>query len=221
MSYSPPCRNHRSPWTLRELDFVEKHYRQDMTAVEIAENLGRSPASVRSAAGTLGCSRRNGPAWTEAEKDILRTHYPKGNAAAWALLPGRTQGMVSWMANRLGVVSARGWSWEEECILAAHYPQEGTAVSKYLPGRTTDAVKIMACELGIKFLGGGENRQKMWSEEELALLRKYAHLPLCELAVKFPGRTYRSVGKARERLYRQKARMNRMTASGNKSKAGR
>lgn len=215
-------RNHRSPWTLHELDFVAKHYRQDMTALEIAEYLGRSPESVRSAACSLGCTRKNSSvAWTEAEKDILHTHYPKGNAAVRALLPGRTRGMIGWMAGRLGVVSARSWSREEERILATHYPEVGTAVTEYLPGRTVDAVKIRAHELGIKFLGGGENRQKMWSEEEQALLKKYVHLPLCELALKFPGRTYRSVGKARERLYRQKARMNRATATGKKTKAGR
>ncbi|ELQ6216807.1 hypothetical protein ACP6PU_001437 [Cronobacter dublinensis] len=147
-------RNYRTPWTLRELDFVDKHY-GSMATVVIAERLGRSPASVRAAARSMRCSSGNKPieTWSDEEKEIVRVHYAKGYAHGMTLLPGRNRGTIQWMANRLGVVSARTWSREEEQILATWYPEEGVVVADRLSGRTADAVKLKACVMGIRYQG--------------------------------------------------------------------
>lgn len=60
-------RNHRMRWTLSELNFIEKHYGNMKTAA-IAEHLGRSLASVRSAACLLGISVNSEP-WTQSKGD--------------------------------------------------------------------------------------------------------------------------------------------------------
>lgn len=58
-------RNHRSVWTVRELQFVESHYGV-MKAAKIAEKLGRTVVSVRLTAQSLGCCKipsSPGPKW--------------------------------------------------------------------------------------------------------------------------------------------------------------
>lgn len=198
-------RNHRTPWTLRELDFVEKHY-GSMATVVIAERLGRSPASVRAAARSMGCSSGNKPieTWSDEEKEIVRVHYAKGYAHVMTLLPGRNRGTIQWMANRLGVVSARIWIREEEQILATWYPEEGVAVADRLSGRTADAVKLKACDMGIRYQGSESAGQRIWSEEERMLLARNDHLLFPDLLKLFPHRSRLSVKKARERLRRKK-----------------
>lgn len=198
-------RNHRSPWTLHELAFVEKHY-GSMAAAAIAQRLGRTPASVRATAHSMGCSSGNKTyaPWSEEEKEIVRTGYARGADHVLSLLPGRSRQTVRWMANRLGVVSARSWSPEEEAILAAHYPEQGVTVADRLPGRTPEAVKLKACDMGIRYLGGESAGQKIWSEEEQQLLARNDHLKFPELLKLFPHRSRQSVKKARERLRKRK-----------------
>lgn len=198
-------RNHRAPWTLRELAYVEKHY-GSMATVAIAAHLGRSPTSVRAAACSMGCSSGNKliEAWSEEEKEIVRRHYAKGYAYVMTLLPGRTKQTIRWMAGKMGVVSARSWSAEEERILATWYPQQGTAVANRLPGRTPEAVKIKACDMGIRYQGGEGAGQRIWSEEEQRLLAENDHLIFPELLKLFPYRSLMSVKKARERLRKKK-----------------
>jgi hypothetical protein len=205
-------RNHWSPWSLCELAFVDKHY-GSMSTVAIAERLGRSPASVRSAAHSMGRSSGNNAytPWSDEEKDIIRMHYVKGYAHAMTLLPGRTRQTVQWMANRLGVVCARTWSQEEEHILATRYPEEGVAVAECLPGRTADAVKLKACDMGIRYQGGESAGQRIWSEEERVLLARNDHLLFPDLLKLFPHRSRLSVKKARERLKKKKIAGQRMS----------
>lgn len=198
-------RNHRTPWTFRELAFVEKHY-GSMATVAIAEHLGRTPTSVRSAARSMGCLSGNKTyaPWTDEEKEIVRIHYAKGTAQVMALLPNRTRQTIQWMANKLGVVSARSWSRDEEHILMTYYPEQGVAVAERLPGRTVEAVKLMACDMGIRYLGGDSAGQRIWSEEEQRLLASNDHLIFPELLRLFPHRSRLSVKKARERLRKKK-----------------
>ncbi len=198
-------RNHRTPWTFRELSFVEKHY-GSMATVAIAAHLGRTPTSVRSAARSMGCLSGNKTyePWTDEEKEIVRTHYAKGTAHVVALLPNRTRQTIQWMASKLGVVSARSWSRDEERILMTYYPQQGISVAERLQGRTAEAVKLKACDMGIRYQGGECARQQIWSEEEKRLLARNDHLIFPELLRLFPHRSRLSVKKARERLRKKK-----------------
>lgn len=196
-------RNHRTAWTLRELNYVEQHYGKIPTA-QIAEHLGRTPISVRGAVQKLGLNRVSAGRWTEEEKDIIRTWYALGAGIAFVtvLLPGRSREAISAMASLMGVNSARSWNRQECLTLKQFYPTQGTAVADMLPGRTPEAVKIKACEMGVKYLGGG--RQRMWSEEEQLRLQYYDHLQLPELLKRFPDRSFASVKKARERYRKRK-----------------
>ncbi|QLR43356.1 hypothetical protein HV346_11980 [Enterobacter sp. RHBSTW-00994] len=153
----------------------------------------------------MGCSSGNKPSetWSEAEKEIVRTHYEKGYAHVMALLPDRTRGTIQWMAGKLGVICARSWTPEEELILVAGYPALGTAVAGQLYGRTPEAVKIKACDMGVKYQGGEYTGQQMWSREEQMCLARNDHLIFAELLKLFPHRSRLSVKKARERLRRK------------------
>lgn len=197
-------RNRRQRWTLAELRYVEQHY-GTVKARVIAEHLGRPLSSVRTMAGKLGCRGKSAAPWTEEEKEILRTHYARGEGITrvMARLSGRSRNTIFTMAATLGITSARTWSETEYRILKAHYPAEGASVARRLPGRTADAVKVKACELGLSFCGDGRHgRQRMWQPEELALLAANLHLSPARLVLWFPGRSRVAVSKARERLRR-------------------
>lgn len=198
-------RNHRAPWTLRELNYVEQQYGKIPTA-QIAENLGRTPLSVRGAVQKLGLGRPSARGWTEAEKDVIRTWYALGAGIEFVatLLPGRARHSIAAMAQNMGISSARSWNSKECQILKQFYPEQGAAVADMLPGRTPEAVKIKACEMGIKFQGSDNGRQRIWSEEEQLRLQYHDHLQLPDLLKLFPDRSFASVKKARERFRKRK-----------------
>ncbi len=196
-------RNYRMPWTLGDLNFVEKNYGR-METSEIAEHLGRTPASVMSTACNLRVQVKKNEPWTEAEKEIVRDYYAKGSDHVMARLPGRTRKTINWMAKKLGIVSGRSWTRKEVSLLKKYYPVRGTAVADLLPGRTQEAVKIKACEMGILFRGCSEGKQQIWSEAELQCLEKNAHLTPSALLALFPYRTRSSVQHARERLRKKR-----------------
>lgn len=198
-------RNHRAPWSLWELHYVEQHYGKIPTA-QIADKLGRTPVSVRGAVQKLGLGRPSSGAWTEAEKDVIRTWYALGAGIAFVatLLPERARHSITAMAYNMGVTSARSWNSQECQILKQFYPEKGTAVADMLPGRTPEAVKIKACEMGIKFRGSDDGKQRMWSDEEQLRLQRHDHLQLPDLLKLFPDRSFASVKKARERFRKRK-----------------
>ncbi|MEG2591286.1 MAG: hypothetical protein RSA95_16225 [Citrobacter sp.] len=71
-----------------------------------------------------------------------------------------------------------------------------------LPGRTENAVKLMANKLGIQYQGGIIHgaRQRIWTDKEWRKLKDNIHLTPSGLLDYFPGRTVRSIAKAKERL---------------------
>ncbi|MCZ7836309.1 hypothetical protein [Atlantibacter hermannii] len=198
-------RNHRAAWTLRELNYVEQHYGK-IPIVQMAEQLGRTPVSVRGAVQKLGLGRKGAGAWTEEEKDVIRNWYALGGGIEFVatLLPGRARNSIVVMAHNMRVRSARSWTRRECLLLKQFYPAQGTAVANMLPGRTAEAVKIKACEMGIKYRGSDNGKQRIWSDEEQLRLRDYDHLPLPDLLKYFPDRSFASVKKGRERYRRHK-----------------
>lgn len=213
---SSHCPNHRQPWLLSEIRYVEAHYGKTPTS-KIAEHLGRTATAVRMCANKLGCSKAASILWSEAEKDIIRTHYANGEGITrvMQLLPGRTRKTIFMMAHTIGVVSARNWSAQECKILKKYYPLLGTATVDKLVGRTIDAVKIKANDMGLRFFGcSGPGKQRMWQPEELKKLEKHLHLPLTELAAYFPDRTLISVKKAKQRLVNKRKRGIQPTSKG-------
>ncbi|HAT1682929.1 TPA: hypothetical protein I8Y21_003640 [Klebsiella oxytoca] len=192
-------------WSLGELRYLEKHYRTT-EAAEIAAHLGRTPGAVRLMADRLGCRRKRGGGWTEAEKEIIRCHYTREGAEGLMVrLPGRSINAIFRMAEKMGVPGGRFWREEEIQLLKALYPVKGSAVAEQLPGRSVVAVNIMARRLGLKKWRGSESGFRPWGPEEWTLLENNMHLSVREQQrTLFPDRTLRAVEKARGRLIRRR-----------------
>lgn len=195
-----PCRNQRTLWTVREINFLEKHY-DKMPVAETGRLLGRSVAAVKIMAQKLECCRKKAPDWTEDEKEVLRSIYPSipDIRQICTMLPGRSLDAIVLKARKMRIMRPEPfWLQHEIDVLYAHYPLEGKKTAERLPGRSGEAVKLKANELGIKFLG--EQTYRVWSEDEWALLEKNHLLPFAELCRLFPGRSKSSVETARSRF---------------------
>ena len=80
------------------------------------------------------------------------------------------------------------WTEEELAILRLHYG-EGTRMqqlSQLLPGRNPKAIRTHAAKLGIQ---NGAWLDRLWSEEELAILYRYYPSIGAKVVDKLPGRT--------------------------------
>lgn len=196
-------RNHRSRWTITELNYVEAHYGKISTR-KIAAKLGRGVSAIRMAAQSLGVCKEQAQAWSEEEIAVLRTHYAEGVGITYvqAHLPGRAKKSIFAKACELGIDSAHYWHPDEEQILRECYAQMGTKVGKKLPRRSADAIKIKASLLGLRYhtLKDISVSFKPWSEAEWRLLERTLNVPYSELMPQFPQRSKRALEKARERL---------------------
>lgn len=187
-------RNSRTAWTIDEIRVVEQHY-GTLSVAEIGKLLGRTRSSVRSMANRLKCCAEY-DLWSDAEVDILRTHYAAGAdmGTLLAMLPRRTKAGIRSKVDTLGIIRRR-WREDENRILRKYYLLEGIATAVRLPGRTASAIRNQAYALGLY-----RPRRIKWSEEEWVLLEKNQHLDLSELHKLFPGRSPQAVCHARIRL---------------------
>jgi hypothetical protein len=206
MNNVPPFRNNRTRWTLNDLNFLENNY-ATMPVAEISARLGRTPGAVRLMADKLGCRRKKNAPWSDAETEIIRTHYTKGTEAGslTQLLPGRSINAIFSKAETMGVLSGRFWRDEELDILKEDYPRVGTAVIDRLPGRNAISVRMMAKRMGLKKSRNSNVGFRPWSNEEWALLEKNLHLSVTEQqATLFPDRTVNAIDKARRRFLKKR-----------------
>ena len=194
--------NTGSPWTIAEIQFLEKHY-LTMPPDEIARRLRRTPGAIYRMALKLGCSHP-GRFWTAEEYDTLRRCCENGMRvkAMLPLLPERSQCAILSMMTKLGLVSRR-WLPDELAVLKNHFATEGVNVIHRLPGRSESAIRNQAALLGLRHQSA--RHMSRWSAHELALLEKHQHLPLAELCRLFTGRSSQSVCRARMRLSRRTA----------------
>lgn len=179
------------------MNYVEKHYREKPVA-EIARYLGRSVPAVKTAAKKLGCTGVKSPPWSVAEKVVLRATYAliHDTRELCRLLPGRTLASIVIMARKMGLRRPEPfWLAEEIALLEKYYPTEGKSVVARLPNRSEESVKLKASELGIKFTG--DEKYRMWSEDERELLARNHELPFSQLCALFPDRSKSSVEFAR------------------------
>jgi len=160
-------RNHRSPWTLAEIEFVEKHY-GSLSAREIGEKLGRSVNGVNRIVYLSGVGQQAVSPWSEAELTLLRNHYCDGIEAAMQQLPGRTRRAIFRQASYLGLTERSSWNSQEKAFLKKHYGSLPTQKIAASLGRSVSAVRAAVIKLK---LGKGQNRR--WTEPELALLRAH------------------------------------------------
>jgi hypothetical protein len=180
-------RNHRSPWTLAEIEFVEKHY-GSLSAREIGEKLGRSAHGVNRIAYLAGVTRQAVSPWTEVELALLRTHYAEGIEVVESLLPARTRKAIFRQASFLGLAVRSSWSVREQDFLTKHYGSMPTHKIAASLGRSVSAVRAAVIKLK---LGKGQNRA--WTEPELALLCEHYEKELTGMQRLLPERSKGSI----------------------------
>lgn len=114
----------------------------------------------------------------------------------YRLLPRRTLASIVIMARKMRLRRPEPfWLAEEIALLEKYYPTEGKSVVAWLPNRSEESVKLKASEHGIKFTG--DEKYRMWSEDERELLARNHELPFSQLCVLFPERNKSSVEYAR------------------------
>lgn len=198
-------RNHRLPWTLQEMEYVEKHYSK-MSCAAIGEHLGRSVNAVRAIAKKLGCAPQKSPDWSDREIDIIRETYGTDLEVdeICAMLTGRSAVSVAIKARKLGLTRPEPfWQQRELNILRRYYPSEGKKIASRLSGRSHHSVIIKAVKLGISYQGNKNYRK--WSDDELLLLAQNHSLPIAQLRALFPERSLKSVEFAQIKYRKRKS----------------
>lgn len=163
-SATPP--NHHSPWTLQEIEFVEKHY-GSRAVREIADSLGRSVNGIRRMIKLLGLVTKQDIPWTDDDIAVLRAHYDRGRGIerVRSLLPHRTKGAIFAYASKLGLTGRERWSEGEKRFLAKHYgPMSAHEIAAAL-GRSVGGVRR-----AVNLLHLGKKQSGIWREPEMAIL---------------------------------------------------
>lgn len=146
--------NHRSPWSLKEIRYIERHYGRSKTR-DIAEKLGRTTTAIRLQAQKLGCYQSKRSRWSEEEKAQVVISYRRGEGieSLQKNLPHRSKQAIFAMAESLGLLSQRRWREWEVDLLRIHYGALGTKIAEQLNNRTQDSVRQKARSLGLVYVG--------------------------------------------------------------------
>lgn len=147
-------KNHRSPWSLKEMRYIECHYGRSKTR-DIAKKLGRTATAIRLQAQKLGCNQSKKPLWSVGEKELILTSYTQGEGiqSLKKALPHRSRQAIFAMAENMGLLSQRRWREWEINLLRKHYSLMGTKIAKQLNNRTQDSVRQKARSLGLVYMG--------------------------------------------------------------------
>ena len=191
-------RNHFSPWSIRETEYLEKNYGKRPTH-EIAGYLGRSLPAVRAMALKLGIGRKGVMPWSPAEVAVVKKYYTHGEGIALVrtLLPHRDKESIRKQAAKAGVTDVRGWHSDAVAFLTAHYgdmPVEDIAVTL---NKSVSAVRNRATVLKL-----GKTRLRKWTEEENAILTaQYGNSNnLDEIHALLPHRSRQAISKQATKL---------------------
>lgn len=146
--------NHRSPWSLKEMRYIERHYGRSKTR-DIAKKLGRTPTAIRLQAQKLGCYQSKRLRWSEGEKEQVFASYQRGEGieSLQKVLPHRSKQAIFAMAESLGLFSQRRWREWEVDLLRKYYGTMGTKIAKQLNNRTQDSIRQKARSLGLVYIG--------------------------------------------------------------------
>ena len=119
------------------------------------------------------------PAWSEAEREVIRQHYPRGGAVACApLLPGRTLGGIGSMARQIGARFHRHYQKQADShevldaairnlYSRAPFQRGALAAFELRWGRPRQWVRGRAIQLGVVRARGQGRR---WRDDEDRLL---------------------------------------------------
>ena len=80
-------------WTSKEDEFLRDNYR-NLTAEQLAEQIGRTEGAVRHRLSKLGLVDKRAPAWSPKEDELLRDNYHNLTAEQLADQIGRTPNAI-------------------------------------------------------------------------------------------------------------------------------
>lgn len=192
--------NHRTPWSEREILYVESTYLTEPMK-DIASALGRTPRAIQAMYYKLHAPLKH-ERWSAEELSVLRSHYTPGCDVRrlQPYFPDRSLVAIKAMTGELGLQPHPPfWNKRELDILRRYYVAEGSHVVARLKNRTPAAIRIQARKMKLRYQGS--QRYRPWSEEERQRLRQLSHLTPQALAEHFPGRSINAVLSARRRLY--------------------
>lgn len=198
-------RNHRAIWTISDINYLESHFKS-MPLESIAEYLGRSVSAIEAMAFKLDLGEKKVLKWTAEEQAILKQYYESTMPMdeLLRLLPGRKLSAVFSRGRKLGLFRpSRPWSKKELQILHQYYPSEGRDVIHRLPGREFGAIRQKVREFNIRF--AGNDRFRVWRDDQLQVLKKHRHEPINVLLQRFPGHNKSSLSSALTRLRKNEA----------------
>lgn len=165
----PLHRNHHTPWTIRDIKFIEENYGK-LPTKDIAATLGRSISAVRKIAHSSGVGKAASLPWTDAERALIREHYDRGPDRVHLMLPGRTKLAINSQASKMGVTNS-DWSDEERQYLKKHYGSMPTNQIAATLGRSISGLRSVVQGMGLG--RKAKTRGRPWTERELSVLRMH------------------------------------------------
>jgi len=153
-------------WSEDEVKLLKRLFPRGR-AREIAEQTGRSLATVRQKAYNMGINTRERRLWSANEVKLLKKLYPTENTQSIADKLGRPLESVKAIAYLNGlkkVGTTPVWSRQEDTLLKKLYPHNSLRDIANQLGRTVSAVTGRAHKLGIS------KPKRIWSKKELNLL---------------------------------------------------
>ena len=198
------ARNHRTHWTLADINYVETHY-PGASLASLAVHLGRTVNAVKKMAQQLRLPEKSVSWWSETEKAVLLHHYENHTPMQeiLALVPGRSRLAVMAKAGKMGLSRPKNvWSAAEILCMHQFYPSEGQHILRRLPDKSDEAIRDKASELSLASPGHTQARQ--WDAQEWLLLTQNRHDSPLALVSLFPDRSLSSIKNALARLKRMK-----------------
>jgi len=157
-------------WSKDEVKLLKKLFPRGR-AREIAEQTGRSLATVRQKAYSMGIKTRDCRLWSANEIKLLKKLYPTEDTQSIADKLGRSRFSIKQKAcnislKKAGTAPVCVWSGQEEALLMKMYPGNSVSDIANQLGRSVWSVARKAQKLGLK------KSKPVWSEKELNLLKK-------------------------------------------------
>lgn len=196
-SHNPP------EWTPEELSLLRRHYAEGKESV-MSHLSGRTWEACQHKANALGLQilSENTRKWTPEEEEILKRYYPAEGEKAAERIPRKTKHACMQKARSLGIkkMVEAPYSDRDIEIMKKYYPSEGADVVKRMEtaksGKTVS--HYASSVLGLVYKG--ERAFTKFSDEEVAILKKYWPTERYKVVDRLPGRNYDSVRKKAKKL---------------------
>ena len=141
-------KNKQILWSDSEVEFLKKHYNNDMTPVDIANNLKRSASSVKSKAFAIGLA--DNIKWSQDQIDYLIDNYCYKTNEEIGKKIGKSEQAVSYKAFELSLTISDNWTDSEINIIKTNYLNKTmNELQQLLDGRTKGDILACCHKLGL------------------------------------------------------------------------